>query len=112
MPGQRLVDPVDNPQRMEISEVRAAIKQLVHGQPVPDEVIQLARDTVQSMRQRASGYGLTEADVIRAVLLPSFERQRGCDCPPCKARRAEAEEDQIERWRTSLSQQTVSDLTS
>ncbi len=93
---------------MGISEVRATIKRLVHGQPVPDKVIQLARDTVQSMRQEASGYGLTEADVIRAVLLPSFEWKRGCDCPTCQARRAEAEEDQIERWRTSLSQQAVS----
>ena len=99
---------MDNSQRMEISTVRATIKQLVHGQPVPDKVIQLARDTVKFMRQEASGYGLTEADVIRAVLLPSFERERGCDCPACKARRAEAEEDQIERWRMSLSQQAVS----
>ena len=103
---------MDNSQRMEISAVRATIKQLVHGQPVPETVIQLARDTVQSMRQEASGYGLTEADVIRAVLSPSFERARGCDCPTCKARRAEAEEDQIDRWSTSLSQQTASDLTS
>ncbi len=103
---------IDNSQRMEISAVRATIKQLVHGQPVPDKVIQLARDTVQSMCQEASGYGLTEADVIRAVLLPSLERERGCDCPTCKARRAEVEEEQIARWRTSLSQQTASDLTS
>ena len=103
---------MDNSQRMEISAVRATVKKLVHGQPIPDKVIQLARDTVQSMRQEASGYGLTEADVIRAVLLPSFERERGCECPTCKARRAEAEEDQIERWRTSLSQQTASDPTS
>ncbi len=99
---------MENSQRMEISAVRATIKQVVHGQPVPDEVIQLARDTVQSMRQEASGYGFTEADVIRAVLLPSFERHRGCECPTCKARRVEAEEDQIERWRSSLLQQAVS----
>ena len=41
---------MDNSQRMEISAVRATIKQLVHGQPVPDKVIQLARDRVDSMR--------------------------------------------------------------
>ena len=98
---------MENSQRMEISAVRSTIKQIIHGQPVPDNVIQLARDTVQSMRQEASGYGLTEADVIRAVLLPTFERHRGCDCPTCKARRDEAEEDQIKHWRTSLSQQAV-----
>ena len=99
---------MENSQRMEISAVRATIKQLVHGQPVPDEVIQLAHDTVQCMRQEASGYGFTEADVIRAVLLPSLERHRGCECQTCKARRVEAEEDQIERWRTSLLQKAVS----
>lgn len=98
---------MENSQRMEISAVRSTIKQIIHGQPVPDNVIQLARDTVQSMRQEASGYGLTEADVIRAVLLPTFERHRGCDCPTCKARRDEAEEDQIKRWRSNLSQQAV-----
>ena len=99
---------MDNSQRMEISAVRATIKQLVQRQPVPDKVIQLASDTVQRMCQDASGYGLTEADVIRAVLLPSLERERGCGCPTCRARRAEAEEDQINRWSTSLSKQAVS----
>ena len=99
---------MDNDQLMEISEVRAVIKQFVHGQPVPDRVIQLARDTVQTMCREAIGYGLTQADLIRAVLSPSFERKRGCDCATCKARRYQAEEDQIEQWRISLSQQVVS----
>ena len=99
---------MDNARRMEISELRATIKQIVHGQPVPDKVIQLARDRFQTMCMEAAGYGLTEADVIRAVLSPSFGRKRGCTCPACKARCDEAEEGLIEQCRISLSQQVVS----
>lgn len=99
---------VDNAQPMEISELRATIKQVVHGQPVPDKVMQQARGRFQTMCQEAAGYEFTGADVIRAVLSPSFDRKRGCDCPTCKARRAEAEEGLIEQWRISLSQQVVS----
>ena len=99
---------MDNAQLMEFSEVRAVIKQVVHGQPVPDTIIQLARDTFHTMCREATGYGLSDADFIRAVIYPSFERKRGCNCPTCKARRIQAEEDQIERWRISQPQQVVS----
>ena len=71
---------VDNAQPMEISELRATIKQVVHGQPVPDKVMQQAQGRFQTMCQEAAGYEFTEADVIRAVLSPSFQRKRGCDC--------------------------------
>ena len=71
---------VDNAQPMEISELRATIKQVVHGQPVPDKVMQQARGRFQTMCQEAAGYEFTEADVIRDVLSQSFERKRGCDC--------------------------------
>ena len=99
---------MDNARLMEISEVRATIKQVVHAQPVPDQVIQLARDTFQTMCREATEHGLTQADVIRAVLYPSFESKRGCDCPTCKTRRATAEVEMIERWKFTLSQQAVS----
>ena len=78
---------VDNAQPMEISELRATIKQVVQGQPVPDKVMQQARGRFQTMCQEAAGYEFTEADLIRAVLSPSFdvlspsfERKRGCGC--------------------------------
>jgi len=99
---------MDNAQPMGFSEVQATIKQVVQGQPVPDRVIQLARGRFQTMCQEAAGYGLTEADVIRAVLSPSFERKRGCNCPTCKARRGEAGDGLSEQGRISLSQQVVS----
>ena len=89
---------VDNAQPMEISELRATIKQVVHGQPVPDKVMQQAQGRFQTMCQEAAGYEFTGADVIRPGLSPSFERKRGCDCPTCKARRAEAEEGLIAQW--------------
>ena len=95
---------MEKAQLMEISEARAVIKQVMHEQPVPDRVIRLASDTIHTMFQAATEYGLTQADVIRAVLYPSFERKRGCDCPTCKARLTQAEQDQIERWRIGLPQ--------
>ena len=99
---------MDSDQLMEISEVRAVVKRVGHGQPVPERVIELARDTVLSMCREASEHGLTQGDVIRAVLYPAFERHRGCECPTCKARRFQAEEDQIGRLEISLPQYAVS----
>lgn len=99
---------MDSNQLMEISEVRSVIKRVVDEQPVPERVIELARDTVQTMCREALEYGFTQGDVIRAVLYPTFERHRGCECPTCKARRIQAEEDQIERLGINLPQQVAS----
>ena len=96
------------PKRWKSLNCAPVIKQVVYGHPVADKVIQLAYGTFQTMYREAIGYGLTEADVIRAVLYPSFERKRGCDCPTCKARRTQAEEGQLEQWRIGLPQQVVS----
>jgi len=75
-------------QLMEISEVRGIFAQVVCEQPVPHDVIQAARGTLQAMCQEAARYGLTTADMVRAVLQPVFEKKRGCDCPTCKAQRS------------------------
>ena len=99
---------MDSAQLMEFSEVRAVTKQVVHGQRVPYRVVQLARRRFQTICREAAEYGLTQADVIRAVLYPSFETKRGCDCPTCKARRTQAEVDLIERWKIALPQQVAS----
>ena len=77
---------------MEISEIRAIVARVVGEEPVSLEAVQAARNTVQTLCQEAEEYGLTTADVIRAVLHPVFERFRGCDCWTCKARRNELEE--------------------
>lgn len=92
---------------MEISEVRAMVRQVAHGQPVPDKVIQLARDTVQAMCQEAAGYGLTEAEVVKAVFSPVFQRRLRCDCPTCKEQRSQTEKVQLRRWQTESLRKVV-----
>ena len=89
---------------MEFSEVRAIIAQVVGQQPVPQDAQKTARGMVQAMCQEAAGYGLTTADVVRALLQPTFETRRGCDCPTCKERRSVAEEEQLQRWQAKPSQ--------
>ena len=79
---------------MSISKVRGIVKRVVREEPTPSDVVQAARDTVQTMCQEAAQYGLTTSDVLRAVLHPVFEKSRGCDCSGCKARRSDSTEEQ------------------
>ena len=58
-------------------------------------VAQAARDRLETMCQEAVGYGLTTADVVRAVLRSVMERKRGCGCVTCKARRSEVDSDAV-----------------
>ena len=74
---------------MEMSEVRGMVARFVRDEPPPYGDLQVANDTIQIMRQEAAKYGLTAADVVRAILRPVFEKRRGCDCPTCKTRRSE-----------------------
>ncbi len=76
-------------EKMSISKVRGIVKQIVREEPTPLDVVQAARDTVQTLCQEAARYGLTTSDVLRAVLHPVFVMSRGCDCSGCKARRNE-----------------------
>ncbi len=78
---------------MEMSEVRGIVARFVRDEPLPHDDLQVANDTLQIMRREAAQYGLTEADVVRAILRPVFDKKRGCDCPTCKARRSEADEE-------------------
>ena len=92
---------------MEMSDARAVAAQVIREQWVPQNILQSARDAVQSMCQEAQQYGLTEADVIRALLTPTFDKKRGCDCSGCRERRSQAEEEQLRRWRTESLQQVA-----
>ncbi len=65
--------------------------------PAPDDAFQVARDTVQTMCQEAARYGLTTADVVRAILRPVFERTPNCNCPTCRARRSEVDSQKPEQ---------------
>ena len=94
--------------QIEILEVRAIGRQFVSGQPVPQKATQLAQDTIQTMFREGTRCGLTEADVIKAILQPVFDKKRGCDCPTCKVRRVEDDQARIDLWESSLSPQVAS----
>ena len=76
-------------QPLKFSEVRAVAARSIQGVPTPNDLMQVARKSFQGMCQEAAEYGLTTADMVRALLRPVFEETRGCDCPICKARRDE-----------------------
>ena len=75
---------------MSFSEVRGTIARVVREDSVPDDVAQAAQESLRATLREAARFGLTQADVLKAVLRPAFEKKRGCDCPACKCRRAEA----------------------
>ncbi len=78
---------------MEISKVRGILERVVREEPIPLDMAQVARHTVQTMCQEAAAHGLTTADVLRAVLHPVFEERRSCGCSGCKARQNELVEE-------------------
>ena len=80
-------------QHLKFSEVRAIATRVVREEPTPNDLIQAARKSLRFMCQEAEAYGLTTADVVGALLRPVFEKRRSCDCPACKARRDELEEE-------------------
>ncbi len=90
---------------MDISEVRGIVKRVVREEPTPLDVVQAARDTVQTMCEEAAQYGLTPADIVKSVLHPVFEvyeKKRGCNCPSCRARRNDSAEEQSLRARVQV----------
>ncbi len=79
------------------SEVRRIVKRVVREDPTPWDVVQAARDAVQTMCWEAAQYGLTPADIVKGVLRPVFEayeKKRGCNCPTCRARRNDSAKEQ------------------
>ena len=74
---------------MKFSEVRTVAARSIQGVPTSNDLMQAARKSLQTMCQEAAEYGLTTADMVRALLRPVFEAWRSCDCPICKARRDE-----------------------
>ncbi len=87
---------------MEMSEVRGMVARFVRDEPVPRGDLQVANDMLQTMRREAANYGLTAADVVRAILGPVFENKRGCDCPTCKARRTEVDGEESKQMSTPV----------
>ncbi len=80
---------------MEFSEVRAIFARFAREQPTPSDQIQAAREALQLMCQEAAEYGLTTADVVKALLRPALEKRRTCECPTCKGNRDELGEEAL-----------------
>lgn len=55
-------------------------------------VTDTVRGMLESMFKEAAEYGFTEADVVRAMLRPVFQRKVGCNCYVCAARRTRPDE--------------------
>ena len=87
---------------MDISEVRGIVKRVVAEEPTPMDVVQAARETVQTMCRQAAQYGLTPADIVKGVLHPVFEKKRACNCPTCRARRNDSAGEQPLRARVQV----------
>ena len=86
---------IQHTELMEFSEARAIFARVVREQPTPNDQIQAARETLQLMCQEAAEYGLTTADVVRALLRPALEKRRTCECPTCKGHRDELDEETL-----------------
>ena len=87
---------------MDISEVRGIVKRVVAEEPTPMDVVQAARETVQTMCREAAQFGLTPADIVKGVLHPVFEKKRVCNCPTCRARRNDSAGEQPLRARVQV----------
>jgi hypothetical protein len=71
----------------ELYELRKVLASGTNEIEVPEKDVENARSALKTIIDEASGYGFTEADVIRAALRPVFRKEKGCDCYTCKARR-------------------------
>ncbi|MFQ6026510.1 MAG: hypothetical protein ACE5Q6_03225 [Dehalococcoidia bacterium] len=87
---------------MEISDVRRVVARIVNDQPVPEKVARATRQNFCALVQSAITHGLTEADVVRSLLQPVFDKSRGCDCPTCRWRREELGEAMVQRMSLTV----------
>ena len=72
----------------DIEAVRDLILQVARDQAVPDDEAEGAREIMRAAWKEAASYGLTTAEVIRAICRPVLEsRSRGCNCPTCALRK-------------------------
>jgi hypothetical protein len=79
--------------KKEIAKLRNIATWVVSGEPVEDELVQSGRGIFRAICQEAGEYGLTIAEVIRAILTPVFEEKQSCDCSTCEFRRNESNQE-------------------
>ena len=72
----------------EVTKVRYLVSQVSRDLSISDDAAADARDTFRNICKEASKFGLTIADVVRAVFRPALEGQAvGCGCVTCRSRR-------------------------
>jgi len=72
---------------IEVTRIRDLALQVSRDQAVPSDAAESARDTIRTICKEASKFGLTTADVVRALFRPALEdRANGCNCPTCRSR--------------------------
>ena len=72
----------------QVTKVRDLVMQVSRDRSISYDAAEDARDTFRSICKEASKFGLTTADVVRAVFRPALEGQAvGCSCLTCRSRR-------------------------
>jgi len=70
-----------------VAKIRDLAMQVSRDQAVPNDAAENARGTFRAICREASRFGLTTADVVRAVFRPALvDRANGCNCPTCRSR--------------------------
>lgn len=72
---------------VEVTRVRDLAIQVSREQAISSDAAEDARATIRTICREASRFGLTTADVVRAVFRPALaDRASGCNCPTCRSR--------------------------
>ena len=88
--------------RLGVTQVRAVAARVLRDEPVPPDQVRAAQDTIRGMIREAADYGLSDGDVIRAVLGSLLQKQLGCDCHTCKTRRSGNAEEPSQYGQTTV----------
>ena len=73
----------------EATAIRKMMALTMTDVPLADSLVDSARILLDDLKSEAKEQGISDADVVRAVMRPVFRTQRGSDCWTCKARREE-----------------------
>lgn len=81
---------------IEVTKLRDLVLQVSRDQAVSKDDAENARHSLRTICKEASRFGLTTADVVRAVFRPALEgRAMGCNCPTCRSRCSRLELDEL-----------------
>ncbi|MDA0732987.1 MAG: hypothetical protein BZY73_06460 [SAR202 cluster bacterium Casp-Chloro-G3] len=81
---------------IEVIKIRDIALQVSRDQVVSNDAVEDARLTIRAICKEASKFGLTTADVVRAVFRPALEdRTNACNCPTCRSRSTRLDLDEL-----------------